>query len=397
MKIAKFWIFLVIVLMTGQACNTLYNTKTIHIEVLEPSSVKLPEGASKIALRYNNSNVAYNPVFSYYFIDSEKLRDTSNLDSLASWIYYDYVIGTIIDESNLESVTEIAPGDFSQININDTLPAPEFLQQDSFDIKNENSGELASYILSVYLKANPIAQKKAGIDKKLDPDYGLYSKEDIAAIADSTHADLLLSLDHFSTTHVVSHSKDKTVLEEQVRINSFWSCYDLRNQTYLTYITKTDSLSWFNFSSPGINPFELVPPRRDAVLNASDVAGVKLAQYLLPHWLSVERFYYRSGHVELKKTDKLVEEGKWLEAANIWKTEIDNKNKSIGAKCMYNLAVASEMQGNYEAALDWVVRSYHVYGEKNDIHAENCRIYINILAQRKVDRQILDQFYSVQE
>ena len=61
---------------------------------------------------------------------------------------------------------------------------------------------------------------------------------------------------------------------------------------------------------------------------------------LTPRWEFVQRMYYRSGHVEMKKTEKMISEGKWLEAAAIWKANIDNKNKNIAAKSMFNLAPA---------------------------------------------------------
>ena len=58
----------------------------------------------------------------------------------------------------------------------------------------------------------------------------------------------------------------------------------------------------------------------------------------------------------------------------------------IAAKCMYNMAVACEMNDQLEPALEWAVKSYHVFGEKNEVHASNCREYIQILGQRKVDK-----------
>ena len=134
-----------------------------------------------------------------------------------------------------------------------------------------------------------------------------------------------------------------------------------------------------------------LPPRKDAVLNAADVMGIRLIEKLVPHWIQVQRLYYTSGHVELQKTEQMVKEGKWLEAAEIWKANINNPNKNIAAKSMYNLGVACEMQGDLDAAIDWIVKSFDVFGNKNEVHYLNCIDYINILGQRKLDLKIIEK------
>ena len=393
MKIAKYGLRALFILMFAQGCNTLYNTKSINIEVLEPGKVKFPEGYSKIAMRYNNTNIAYNPVYSSCLINSDIQKDTTNLDSIASFIYYDYVLNTLREQDFLDTIYDLSASNYSHININDSLPPPADLIGDSLELNNENSSRISAYILSRYLRNNPAARKNTLEIKALDPEFGLYTANEISHIADSTHADLLLSFDHFLSLNTIFELNNRTQIEEVVSVNAFWTAYDLHEKKLLRCFIKSDTIDWVNFSAPGIDPFKLLPPRRDAVLNASDISGTRFAEYLSPHWLQVERFYYRSGHVELKQTDRLVSEGKWLDAAEAWKGQIDNPNKSIAAKCMFNLGVASEMSGDLDSALDWVVRSYHVFGEKNVLHAENCRLYIQVLAKRRVDAGLLDKYY----
>ena len=373
-----------------QACNTLYNTKSIDIEVLEPGKVELPANYKKLAIRNNNVNIAFNPAFAAYNIDSTICMDSVNLDSIASWIYYDYLLHSLRQQEYLDTVWEIAPEDYSNTNISDFLPSPEVALSDSSFYSDNETGLVISYILSTFLKINPLPLKESGTVKKIDPDRGLYTEADISAIADSTRADLFLSLDHFATLNSVLHNTNGSIVQEFVIINTFWTLYDLHNLKLQSYFQKKDTIDWMNYSSPDINPFKLVPPRKDAVLNASDMAGTNFAEFMVPHWLRVERFYYRSGHVELKKTNELVKAGQWIEAAEIWRNNLDNPSKSIQAKCMFNLGLACEMNGDMDAALDWIVRSYHILGEKNDIHAGNCKAYIKILAKRKLDFNILD-------
>jgi len=55
------------------------------------------------------------------------------------------------------------------------------------------------------------------------------------------------------------------------------------------------------------------------------------------------------------------------------------------------MALASEMEGHLDAAIDWAVKSYHVFGETNKQHAGNCKEYIRILSTRKRDLKIIEQ------
>jgi hypothetical protein len=129
----------------------------------------------------------------------------------------------------------------------------------------------------------------------------------------------------------------------------------------------------------------MLPPRKDALYNAADLAATELIDFLVPHWINVDRMYYKSGHTELKKTNYLIQQNRWLEAAEIWKKNINNKNKMIAAKSMFNLGLACEMNGDIDAAIDWITKSFLFIGNQNEIHAFNCNNYIKVLAQRKLD------------
>jgi hypothetical protein len=105
----------------------------------------------------------------------------------------------------------------------------------------------------------------------------------------------------------------------------------------------------------------------------------------------VERNYYKSRYTDLKVTYQLIKKQRWIEAAEILKRNVYNKNKIIAAKSMYNMAFVCEMNGEFDAAMDWAIKSFHVFGSKNQKHSDNCTKYINIIAQRKLDiRKIED-------
>lgn len=364
-----------------QSCNTLYNTSLINLEIVEPAKVIFPPDFKNIAVRYNNSNVSYNPYFAQYSNGTKVLTDETNSDSLASEVYFNSFVSQLKNSILFDSITEISPADYSGVEF-DVSSAPK---KDSL-LKLADSASLFAVPILAELHdkyTTPPDQPKYIV--KLNSDYGLYSKENIHQIADSTDADLLLSLDYFSVYEECNYkSQVRQFCVEYVLV--MWNFYDLRDEQLQYFYHRIDTVSWFR----NANQYTVLPHRSDAILNASEIAGQNFSNFLVPHWVSVERTFYKSGHVELKQAEKLVDENRWLEAAKIWKKNTNNENKSIAAKSMFNLAVACEIEGNIDAALDWIVKSYHVFGEENEVHSFNCRDYLRILGQRKADFKKID-------
>ncbi|MEN8116868.1 MAG: DUF6340 family protein, partial [Bacteroidota bacterium] len=353
------------ILFLMQGCYSFYSTKIIDIEIVEPGEVKIPEQYQKVAIRYNNANVSLNPLFSKYNDGNKLVADESNTDSVASKIFYYYFVTELNEHSFFDSVIDIEPCDYSTIKILDTINFSDVIISDTLLGNNDLPGEFFVLLFSKFLRQCPVKKTKYSATKYLDREYGLYNSVQLKNIADSTGADLLASLDYFGAIDGIHLTNNSNLAYETVFIMSYWNFYDLQEQKLKFIFNRTDTITWSENVSTVYEANRYLPPRKDAVLNAADIAGSRFANLLIPHWTKVDRMYYVSGHVELKKTDKLVKEGKWREAAEIWKSQVDNPNKSIAAKSMFNLGVACEMEGDLDAAIDWVIKSFYVFGQKN--------------------------------
>jgi hypothetical protein len=396
MKQAAQLILLLLVLFLMQGCMSMYRTGNASIEVLQPGKVYLPENFKNPAIRYNNVNVSYNPDFAKYKLNEKTIADPANLDSIASWVYFGLFLENIEKQGFFESVSEIEPGNYSHTEIVDTISFPDLVKIDTTDNLDQLEGIVGTYALSQRISRIPPSATGKTEKKYLDSQRGLYTEEELKTIADTTGADFLLSLDHFSTNNIIYSTKGKEgyynyKVTEKVDIRAFWTIYNLTDLRLIFYYAHDDDYSWEDYCDYEKQIEKTAPPRKDAVLTAADIKGTDFANFLIPHWTKVDRMYYKSGHVDLKKTDALIQEGKWMEAAAIWKANVDNRNKRISAKCMYNLALANEINGNMDAAIDWAVKSYQVWGEKNIEHAANCKLYISILSSRKLSFRILDK------
>ena len=81
----------------------------------------------------------------------------------------------------------------------------------------------------------------------------------------------------------------------------------------------------------------------------------------------------------------------WLKAAKIWNIQTRSKKLMIAAKASYNMALASEMEGKYDIAIEWLVRSSSILKQNNEEHKLNCQHYISELIVRKKEIEKLSQ------
>lgn len=388
------YLLIVLILFVSQACNTLYNVQVIDIEIIEPARVKIPDHYKTVAIRYNNINVAQNPLSQKAYFLGETIVENENIDSIASLVYFERFMEELQQNNFFDTLIEIAPRNYNEILVSDTIAHQVINNFDSIIANTELTEKLNVYLFSKAINKLPNKDKIYSEEQFLHPRLALYTPDELQTITDSTNADVLLSFDYFSSIDGVQLEEQTSTATEIVLTQGYWNFYDLKEQSFHFSYDRKDSIYWSCFTTYKREIEKLLPPRRDAVLNAADIAGSNYANFLVPHWIQVQRMYYGSGHIELQKTTELVEEGKWMEAAEIWKANTTNPNKSIVAKCKFNMGLVCEMQGNLDAALEWVVESFHVLGQENKQHFFNCTEYIRIISQRKRDLLILDKQMS---
>lgn len=377
----------VLVTIAFQSCNTLYNSHIFEIEIMEPGKIVFPAHYKTLAVRNNNANEGYNRILARYFLNKKSISDSRNLDSIASKKYFNQLVGTLQNQILFDSVICVTPGNFSHIRVIDTISTP--LDSSAFTPADYCRSDFSICLQSFYPKHQPLKDSL----RYLHPRLNLYHPRELNEIADTTRADLLLSLDHFHTRNSITRTNKSEFQNATVEISAFWTAYDLNKREISFHLYKVDTIEWNILSSYAINNNQHLPSREEALLIAAEAAGEGFAHYLCPSYTTVRRMYYRSGHVIMRMAQPFVEQNRWLDAAKIWKSQLNNPNKNIVAKCKFNLAVACEMEGDLDAALEWVVDSYHTLGNKNEVHADNCVQYIQILGRRKLDlRQLELQF-----
>lgn len=206
--------------------------------------------------------------------------------------------------------------------------------------------------------------------------------------------DLVISLTaaNFKDTVLRSAQKEGSQLEKKVYSSGYseayilfphlyWRIYDLRNRDVSNFV-QIDTLVY------RAGPNQGYPARKTTVMYLSDAigdAGYEYSRILAPYWTTLERVWYPTGDYYFNKASELANEGKWLEAIEIWRELANSDNSRVASRASLNMAVASEMLDKIDIAISWAEKSMEL---GSDYYPE---LYLKSLKYRKEQREILDK------
>lgn len=189
-----------------------------------------------------------------------------------------------------------------------------------------------------------------------------------------SNTDLLLSTASQQVSAIISTGSPKASIPNQVKMNvvCYWRLYHPGTKSIIdqyqhsTYIT-------FDLSG-GLPPPTALP-------ETAYEAGITYIQRFLPGFYVVRRDLYKrtsgSAKNQFEAGYRRAEVANWQGAIEIWNELSDHeKQKTAGRACL-NIAVANEVLGNTDSALEWAKKSYEYYDDKLG------RSYSKILLRRK--------------
>lgn len=192
-----------------------------------------------------------------------------------------------------------------------------------------------------------------------------------------SNSDLVATAVTEKVVTVMNGGKPNAAMPNQVRMNvlCYWRLYDPRNKTIVDQYRSTSYLT-FNGNGSGLT---VAPP--EALPNTAYAAGEEYVSRFLPGYYSVRRDMYKKGKGATKHqfqaAFRAAEMAEWENAIEKWK-EIERRGnrKSAGRACL-DIAVAYEVLGKTDLALEWVKKAYQDYDDKI------ARNYAKILLNRK--------------
>lgn len=223
--------------------------------------------------------------------------------------------------------------------------------------------------------------------------------KEVERICGDFSADAVAAIESFDTDNGINtrrvdeRKKDKNGKEytethyesrQRTGVRIGWRLYDPKARVILDEFTTDDYLER---SASGKTERQAVSNLPSQVSVTRDVAynvGLEYGARIAPMYVQVARQYYAKAKgfkTQMQQATRAAQGGNWERAAGIWKNvaERAGDNRKAAGRAAYNMAVAAEVKGNLDIALDWAQKAWTDYGNKK------ARNYINTIRQRQND------------
>lgn len=221
----------------------------------------------------------------------------------------------------------------------------------------------------------------------------------VKKICDSNGTDALACLEVFDSdcsTRVNEQKRTKKEKDKEityfeytahlnVNIESGWRIYFPANQQILDQNIFNDSRYWDYTSDTPKKAEQGLISKDNAVSQAGNYAGNQFAMRISPLWIWVNRIYYVKGNNDFAQAKRRVQANDWKGASDLWMKYTQNSDPKVAGNACYNMALASEIEGDLQGAIDWAKKAYVDYKNSKALN------YMNIIQHRLDDQARLDE------
>jgi len=186
-------------------------------------------------------------------------------------------------------------------------------------------------------------------------------------IAKGDTADLVISLEYIR----ISEKSDSYRTQENdieyyygyisAPIYCYWRIYDLTKKQITNGYLYRDTLFWDSKDWTPVSVGNQLPGYFSAAAYAGNECGEKYAIKISPTWVNDKRNLYYVGSSEMESAAIHAVNGEWIEAALIWQRIYALKKGKLSAQAAFNLALANEMNGKFDIALEWLKDAKKLY------------------------------------
>lgn len=143
-----------------------------------------------------------------------------------------------------------------------------------------------------------------------------------------------------------------------IRVNAGWRVYDNINKKIIDQDVFYDEKAWNTVGNTPEEAVRKLPSKRGAINDAGYFAGEMMGVRISPNWVRVSRYYYKKGDDRLVNAKRFVKVNNWKEAVVLWSQSAKSPDHKIAGRACHNMALAAEMEGELNIALEWANKAY---------------------------------------
>ena len=205
------------------------------------------------------------------------------------------------------------------------------------------------------------------------------------------NTDALLVIERFynkiSTSYKVSSlfSMDDYIHEASIdsKYDAIVKIYDPRKEEITKQLVLSDTIYWYRDDTSQRKLFSRLPKIKECLVQTSIQLALDIDNRISPRWETESRGFFSLKNKKDTTISSYINTGNWDSAYQYWFDLSTMENKSTRSKVEFNLALASEMQGDVYRAIEWANKSYQ---SQYRVQTEN---YLKKLGKRK---KSLDKF-----
>lgn len=189
----------------------------------------------------------------------------------------------------------------------------------------------------------------------------------INSVANQDSTDLIISLEYIKIAETSDSYKTHNDEIEyyygylKAPIYCYWRVYDVSKKQIINGYLFRDTLTWDAKDWTPIILGNQIPGYFSASAYAGNECGENYAKKIAPFWNNDKRVLFHTGSKEMEKAAILAVKGQWIDAAEVWQNVLSLNKRKLCAKASFNLALASEMLGKFDLAIEWLRKAKKYY------------------------------------
>jgi hypothetical protein len=223
-------------------------------------------------------------------------------------------------------------------------------------------------------------------------------EDSVKNLCSKYNVNVILSLDKMKVTDDLTENyltESGTYLSSiELKFETSWSIHYL-NRPEITSVHFKDTVYWESESFNRKKGFDNLPKREDALVDGALNVGHKAVNRFIPYWDKADRYFFNPNIKLMTQGMDSVYVKNWKSAISLWETEYNKTHNTwIKAQAANNIAIAYEIEGDLDNAIDYATKSYYEFREMTIVDYNSyARLYDYIieLTQRKNELVILKQ------